>query len=314
MAQTAPKKLNSFSFVLTPPQQAALRKIFAEGNFRPRADIPYTVAAVEAPGLSVKLYESGKCLIQGKRAAEFLEFTFEPQVLGSAVAPGYEDLLHPERVTPHFGSDESGKGDFFGPLVVCAVYADAELAPKLAALGARDCKKIADSSCLRIAEGLRAVLGPQRYALVLIRPPKYNELYGKIGNLNRFLAWAHATALQQVMDGVPGCSRALVDQFANPRLVAQQLQKASRKLELEQHPRAESDIAVAAASVIARATFLTELASLAQACGVELPKGCSNDVQAAGAAFIARHGADKLGAVAKLHFKTAEALLGQSRV
>ena len=80
------------------------------------------------------LYSSGKCLVQGKGAFDFVQFVLEPLVLGE-VQTGYDEVLSPEMFEPHMGVDESGKGDFFGPLVICAVYADRELATKFQEMG-----------------------------------------------------------------------------------------------------------------------------------------------------------------------------------
>ena len=116
----------SYTVKLTPAQMEAAVRILREGNYRPRR-VEYTLAAAEGPDCQIALYRSGKCLVQGKGAADWITFVLEPQVLGEARL-GYEDVLNPEANAPHMGVDESGKGDFFGPLVIAAAYVDEAIA------------------------------------------------------------------------------------------------------------------------------------------------------------------------------------------
>ena len=147
----------SFTFKLTPEQQEILEMLLRTGNYRP-CEVPYTIVAVEAPSWKchVNLYTSGKCLVQGKGAQEFVLNILEPMVLGE-VGVGYEDILDPRQLEPHMGVDESGKGDFFGPLCICAAYTDRELSEKLKAAGARDCKQMSDKQVLVVGAKLRSL-------------------------------------------------------------------------------------------------------------------------------------------------------------
>ncbi|MFQ3669122.1 MAG: ribonuclease HIII [Fimbriimonadaceae bacterium] len=204
----------------------------------------------------------------------------------------------------HIGVDESGKGDFFGPLVIAACFVGPEHLAELE--GVKDSKKLTDPLALKLSGKIKAVCP---HAVVAIGPPKYNELYAKIGNLNRLLAWGHARALENVLEKRP-CRLAISDQFADPSGLRRALMAKGREIELRSMVRAESDIAVAAASVLARAEFLRRLERLGAEFGIDLPKGASPPVVAAGRRFVAQHGRDKLGEVAKLHFKTTQAVLG----
>lgn len=297
----------TFSFALTQEQQATLLEILRTGNYRP-VRLPYAIAAAETPACKIALYKSGKCVIQGKEAADFVQFILEPHVLKQAQF-GYEDVLHPEGVAPHMGIDESGKGDFFGPLVVAAAYVDPPLAPKLRALHVRDSKLISsDDRVMDLGRDLRKVLG-RRFAIVKIGPRAYNRLYARMRNVNALLAWAHARAIENLLEVVPQCPRAVADQFGHPRLIEKSLMKKGRRIELVQRHRAESDIAVAAASIIAREAFLRSLKDMVQQHETPMPKGASAAVREAATELVRRKGPAILLETAKCHFKTTDEAL-----
>jgi ribonuclease HIII len=219
-----------------------------------------------------------------------------------------------QELLPSIGTDESGKGDFFGPLVCAGVYADGDSAGMLQEMGVRDSKRLSDGRCRELAEGIKASCR-DRYSVVEITPARYNDLYERFRregkNLNTLLAWAHARALENLLSRV-ACTRAITDQFADPRFVQSKLQQRGKRIELIQMPRAEVHIAVAAASVLARSRFLERLEELSTRFGTVLPKGASNAVVQAGQALVKRHGAGTLRQVAKLHFKTATEVLASA--
>lgn len=206
------------------------------------------------------------------------------------------------------GIDESGKGDYFGPLVIAAVFVDTRTQGELALMEVRDSKKISDGRILELAPDIKTICP---HSVIAIGPAKYNELYAKIKNLNRLLAWGHAKALENLLERV-SCERAISDQFGDERLILNALQEKGRKIILEQRTQAESDLAVAAASIVARAEFLIRLKRLSGEVGTTLPKGASPAVELAGKMVVKKHGQERLGAVAKLHFKTTKAVLGES--
>ena len=206
------------------------------------------------------------------------------------------------------GIDESGKGDYFGPLVIAAVHVTPRLEEDLLALNVRDSKKIADSVIKTLAVDIKTLC---RHSVIAIGPERYNELYGKIRNLNRLLAWGHAKALETLLEQVP-CERAIADQFGDERLILNALQEKGRKITLEQRHKGEEDIAVAAASIVARDEFVRRLGRLSSDLGVPLPKGASQAVEVAAKAVVKKHGKDGLAKVAKLHFKTTKAVLGET--
>lgn len=203
---------------------------------------------------------------------------------------------------PRIGIDESGKGDYFGPLAIAAVFVSPSSEADLALMGVRDSKKISDGRILQLAPDIRQVC---RHSLVTIGPQRYNELYSKIKNLNRLLAWGHARALENLLQQVD-CSLAISDQFGDQRLVLNALQEKGKLIRLVQHPKAEADLSVAAASILARAEFLQRLQRLSQEVGTTLPKGASPSVELAAKMVVKKHGRERLGHVAKLHFKTTD--------
>lgn len=203
----------------------------------------------------------------------------------------------------HIGVDESGKGDFFGPLVIAACYVGPEHLAELD--GVKDSKKLTDPIALRLSDKIRAVCP---HSIITIGPAKYNELYAKFKNLNTLLAWGHARAIENVLEIQPA-DLVISDEFAKGGVaVKRALFEKGKTIELRSTVRAEADIAVAAASILARADFLRKLKRLGDEFGLTLPKGASNVIPT-GKAFVHRHGAAALGNVAKLHFKTAAQVL-----
>jgi len=254
-------------------------------------------------------YLSGKLVVAGKEAKEFVEFVLEPEVLGEARL-GYEKLHNPEMYAPHFGVDESGKGDLFGPLVVAGVYVDGSIAERLIAAGVRDSKTItSDKKIGELAEEIGKVVGVAR-EVVTIGPERYSELYRKFGNLNRMLAWAHGKVIAHLHGKLPDCPRALSDQFGDPRLVEGELRRQGVELKLEQRTKAESDIAVAAASVLARAEFVRQLGKLSMEAGVELGKGAGAGVKKQAEEIFHKGGREKLAKLSKTHFRTFAEVVG----
>lgn len=198
------------------------------------------------------------------------------------------------------GVDESGKGDFFGPLVIAACYVGPEHYAELD--GVMDSKKLTDKRALTLSGVIKRTCP---HAIVAIGPTKYNELYAKIKNLNKLLAWGHAQAIENTLQKRP-CRKVISDQFANPAVLLRNLEQKGIDVDLVSKVRAESDLAVAAASVLARAEFLYRLKRLGEELGVVLPKGAGHLVDETAARIMNEMGEDSLATVAKLHFKTVE--------
>ena len=198
------------------------------------------------------------------------------------------------------GVDESGKGDYFGPLVIAACYVGPEHLAELE--GVKDSKKLTDALALKLAGKIKATCP---HSVIAIGPAKYNELYAKFRNLNSLLAWGHARAVENVLEVQPA-TLVISDQFAaGGAVVKRALYEKGKNVEFRSMVRAEADIAVAAASVLARAEFLRRLKALGEQFGIELPKGATNVIPT-GKRFVAANGREALAQIAKLHFKTTQ--------
>jgi ribonuclease HIII len=204
------------------------------------------------------------------------------------------------------GIDESGKGDYFGPLVIAGVYVSPDQEDMLRQLGVRDSKAVSDKKAAELARQIRELCP---FTIVAIGPERYNSLHTSFKNLNKLLAWGHARTIENLLEKV-SCERVVADQFGDERFLNSALMAKGRTIMLIQKPRAEEEVAVAAASIIARAEFLRRLQELSTRFGVALPKGASDLVITAGKKFVKRHGAEALGQVAKLHFRTTTSVLG----
>ena len=205
----------------------------------------------------------------------------------------------------HIGTDESGKGDYFGPLVVAGAFILDEQQKVLSELGVRDSKRFSDN---RVREFSDLIKKGYKHSLIVIGPEKYNELYSKLRNLNRILAWAHSRAIENLLEEVH-CTLAVTDQFGDKVYVLNALMKKGRNIELIQRPKAEEDLAVAAASILARAEFLKRLYFLSQDVGIDLPKGSPPFTVEAGIKLVKAHGVQILDKVAKKHFKVTKRIL-----
>lgn len=301
--------LHSQTVPLTPDQAEKLRSVLDEQGFS-FEEKPYMLYAARKEKLNVSVYEKGpKAVIQGRGLEDFITFVLEPEILGEARL-GYEEVHSPEQFEPHFGIDESGKGDLFGPLVIAGVYLDGDLARHLRDAGIQDSKAISSDKKIRdLAAVIRKSGAPSE--VIVIKPEKYNQLYRSIGNLNRLLAWGHARVIENLCARVPDCPRALSDKFADARVLQKALLENGRKIQLDQRTKAESDYAVAAASILAREGFIDWLDKSGKELGVTLAKGVSSKVKSAAATLVAEYGSDILTKVAKMHFKTASEVLAK---
>jgi ribonuclease HIII len=212
---------------------------------------------------------------------------------------------------PHIGTDESGKGDYFGPMVVAGAWIDESAAARLEAAGVKDSKLLSDSRCQDLAAEIRIACNG-KFIEVEMPPERYNELYDQFKkegkNLNHLLAWGHARAMESLLEK-NSCSYAVADQFGNERFILSKLMEKGKKLQLIQTPRAERYTAVAAASILARDRFLSRMERLSQEYGIPLPKGASDRVIQPALDIVKKRGIGELKKVAKLHHKTTQKIL-----
>lgn len=209
----------------------------------------------------------------------------------------------------HIGTDESGKGDYFGPLVIAGVYVTKQQEKVLADLGVRDSKRNSDNKNKELAKKIEELLGKKCVSIVCISPERYNSLYDEIGgNLNKVLGWGHARVMENLLsDNL--CENAIADQFGDETIIKSALLEKGKSLNLIQSPKAERDIGVAAASILARARFLNELEKLGKILGVTLSKGVNSTVESIAKNIYENGGLEKLKQFVKLHFQTTQKII-----
>jgi ribonuclease HIII len=301
----APKKIASYTVKLDDGQMEKLRAILVAKGWTP-FEVAYTRFAFKADHLKVNVsaYTSGKVVVAGKGTEDFVRDVIEPEVTGAAKL-GYDEVLHPDWFEAHAGLDESGKGDFFGPVVAATVIGERSMIEAWIKAGVKDSKKISELQIVKLDQIIRATHG------VVVRTwfcgmPKYNELMARPrANLNTLLAWMHASALIEAL-GQKRVPWGLLDQFTEQPLVQRELaRKGVTDFDLRMRTKAEEDPVVAAASIVARAEFQRQMANLSKKFGERLQKGAGPLVKEQGARIIEKFGARALGEFAKLHFRTA---------
>jgi ribonuclease HIII len=298
-----PKALTTYTHKLDDARMEKLRAACEARSWEP-FDVAYARFAFKGRDVNVTAYESGKVVIAGKGTEDFVTHVFEPEVTGEPRL-GYDEVHHPEWFEPHAGLDESGKGDFFGPVVAATVIADRPAVEAWLAAGVKDSKRLGDREILRLEKLIRETRGAS-VATCSCGMAKYNELMSRPrANLNKLLAWQHATALRQAL-GQRFVPRGLLDQFSKQPLVQRELKRLGIDgFDLQMRTKAEEDPVVAAASVVARAEYVRAMQKLSERFGEPLLKGANAQVKAQGAEIVRRLGARALGDYAKLHFRTA---------
>jgi len=281
---------------LAPPAQARLERELEGGGFEHRS-VEHARFSVKGQGVIATLYRSGKLVVQGNEvqlfATRYLGEDARSEPAAGPIEVGARTLI---------GSDEAGKGDYFGPLVVVAVRAEPAERAELARSGVADSKTLSDERIRVLAPALE-----QRYAYAaeVLLPSDYNLEHPRFGSLNPLLAELHARCIKKLHQ--PGVM-VLVDKFAADELIAGRLRDLD--LELFQRTRAEREPVVAAASVIARNLFLEGLRTLSEEFAVELHKGAGEPADRSAREFVKLHGREQLGRVAKLHFKNTDKIRG----
>ena len=257
----------------------------------------YMIFQARGDGYTASFYKSGKFVIQGKNTDKILEKYF------SMPSKKQDCLL--DVPYPHIGIDESGKGDFFGPLVIAGAYLDEAGAKKLQKLGVCDSKKLTDKKILELEAEIKNIAV---FDVITINPKKYNELYSSFRNLNRLLAWGHSSVLENLLKKTDA-KVAISDKFASSEnVILSALKEKGKTIKLIQQTKAEADAAVAAASVLARAEVVKRISFISSQYEINLPKGASDTVLNQAKKFSERYGREELKNVAKIHFKTYESV------
>jgi ribonuclease HIII len=298
-----PKKISTYTAKLEDGQMAKLRGILDGRGWAP-LEVAYARFAFRGPDCNVTAYTSGKVVIAGKGTEDFVLHTLEAEVTG-APKLGYDAVLHPDWFEAHAGLDESGKGDFFGPVIAATVIAEPAAIHAWIEAGVKDSKRLAESQIVKLDELIRGTAGAVARTC-FCGMPKYNELMARPNaNLNRLLAWQHATALRQALE-TKRVAWGLLDQFSEQPLTQRELvRQGLRDFELKMRTKAEEDPVVAAASVVARAEYVRQMHALSKRFGAKLQKGAGPLVREQAHEIIRRFGAPALRDYAKLHFRTA---------
>ncbi len=260
----------------------------------------YSEFQARLDGIVATFYTSGKLLVQGGNIENFLtEFLNIKSTQVNALQTSLSLNLE-ERPYPHIGVDESGKGDFFGPLCVAGVLLDEKQAKYLKELGIKDSKKLDDKKILTLAQEIKK---NSTYNTIHITPKKYNELYDKFKNLNKMLAWGHSTVIENVL-AQKNADFAICDKFGDEKFILSMLKEKGRQIQIIQETKAEADTAVAAASILARAEYVNQMGKLCSYYEMNFPKGASDKVIQAGHEFVSKFGIQEMRSVCKAHFKT----------
>jgi ribonuclease HIII len=271
-----------------------LRRELESLNFR-ISELPHAFWRAENENNKLTFYKNGNLLIQGKEVEKILNYLIEKKIIFENVREFKEWI----------GTDEAGKGDYFGPLVIAGVLVEEKNKIELLKIGVQDSKRLSESSVSEIAQRIKDSF---IYSIVLISPSKYNELLEKMKNLNRLLAWGHARVIENILNKKI-CGYAISDKFGDEIYIKNALLEKGKKINIIQRYYGEEDIAVAGASILARNEFIKNLKEISKKFGLNFPKGAGKEVIEAGKEFVKKFGFSKLREVAKIHFKTTKEIM-----
>ena len=277
----------------------------------------YAVFQAQDGDSVVTLYESGKCVFQGKDADLASEFWVETEKInsGKAITTNSEDKKKQDKLdkinvidpkiyyASTIGSDEVGTGDYFGPIVVTAAYVEKENITFLEELGVKDSKKLTDDKILEIVPKLIKKIP---YECLVFSNKEYNEKYTSDMNMNKIKAILHNKVLLK-MTSKYNSDYVVVDEFAKPYVYFNYLKDTNYYKNITFMTKAEDKcLSVACASLISRYIFLKEFDKLSESLNITLLKGASDKVDELGKIIVEKYGFDKLKEIAKLNFKNTE--------
>lgn len=272
------EKNEYYSFLLKHGKERVSKNIYVEWD-------------IQGDDWTAVMYKSNKLVLQGNTS-----------ILSALNINNSQDF------DAHIGSDEVGKGDYFGPLVVCACYLSSQDHELVKSLGVVDSKKMSDGKMMEVGEKMAKVL---KHSVRIISPEEYNEKSKSIGNVAIVLAKAHSEAISNLLPSVSDCKYIVIDQFsASKNRLLNEMREITKDYEVRQFHKGESDPAVAAASVLARYFFLLEMKRMDEKYNIHFPKGAS-DVITFGRNFLSSFGMDELRKVAKTSFRTTDSILGR---
>ena len=290
----------SYTLKMDPSEAPDIRRFLLQHGFE-ITDVPHTIFGAKGPGCVVNFYKSGKLLLQGKEADTWRGLMGDV----TAAARPYHSALskHPKPQPEQWiGTDEAGKGDYFGPLVITGVAIKRKDLEILQTLGVDDSKAIADGRVQEMVLGITALCEVET---IIISAAKYNQLHPQMRSVNRMLAWGHGKAIEALLERTDA-SWVLIDRFAQMPQIRRGFGPLGLAANIDAWPKAEEDPAVAAASIIARAAYLRSLASLSKRYGLQIKSGAGAPTLAVARRFVSMHGKEALNEVAKVHFATTD--------
>lgn len=210
----------------------------------------------------------------------------------------------------YVGTDESGKGDYFGPLVIAGVFVNKQISESLKMIGVDDSKIFSDTQ-IKILNRKILTIVKENHNIVIIKPEKYNELYESFGNLNKLLAWGHSKVIENLKAKI-NFTNVISDKFGDENLISDQLKRKNIEINLVQSSKAERFIAVAAASILARAKVIDWFEVTSKKLGVELAKGAGNQVNEIATRVLNQISEENLKKIVKFHFRNSKELFSNN--
>lgn len=265
--------------------------------------IPYAIFQAQEEDTVITLYESGKAMFQGISADVDASMWAMLQDKKEETN-NEEDLYHITSI----GSDEVGTGDYFGPVVVCAAYVNIEDIKFLEELKVKDSKQTTDDYIRKIAPTIAKKID---YELLVLSNKEYNEKYKEIKNINKIKAIMHNKVLYTLHQRHSDCNKIIIDEFAKENSYFNYLKEVTNvERNLIFTPKAENkNMAVGAAAILARFTFLEIMDKLSDKYHEPLLKGASSEVDKQAERLIEKYGKEVLEDIAKLHFINTERIL-----
>lgn len=284
---------NTITLKLKSIQEEQLFKTFSEFQTTPPQ---YAKWQLKPENCVITCYTSGKTVFQGKDA----------NVYAAAFMQGQDEIPNTATTNqyPQAGSDEVGTGDYFGPVCVCASYVTQDNVDFLIKLGVRDSKQMSDTDMLKIGPLLMERIP---HSLLIVPPQKYNRVH-ESNNLNAIKAKLHNQAYINLAKKIELPSFKIIDQFT-PKTSYYRYLKNEPQIIRDIHFETKAEdkyLSVAVGSIISRYGFLKTWEEMEKKYNMTLPKGSGDQVDIVAQAFVERYGLERLGEIAKLHFKNTE--------
>lgn len=276
---------------------------------------PYAVFQADEADTVVTLYESGKCVFQGISAdidaniwAETEKHLNPNKTIEKKTAENKEKNKTQKNPkiynSTSIGSDETGTGDYLGPIVVTATYVKKENIPFLEKLGVKDSKKMDDNYILKIAP---SIIKEIDYSSMILKNEDYNKWHESM-NINKMKAILHNKVLLDLTKKHKDYEYIIVDEFAKFYTYYRYLNEAKeiqKNITFITHAE-DTSMSVACGAIISRYILLKEFEKLSKKYNIQIPKGAGTKVDETAAKIAKKYGIDILKKIAKYDFKNTE--------